>query len=528
MSQSKAPIGVLLNLTERIVAVVLIVAAFVFLGLSFRTGIDRGDEGRLEIRGSTHFTRAVCAILSVEKQKTGRYVCDPTANRNMQDLGLSTDEAVLQRTGKTLPEWIKDTKFLNDALKAAFALPRIRGGNGDIGLIGWGMDAGYVDFVQLSFRLLGHKVESLYLTFFLLLAISTGLIVAQFYDRLFILFSVCSLHYAFFTLGHLLPNWELLNAVNNPRFLSFLVIIPFLHALFLMVYVERASAAAVFLFLPQAILMVASGNFRATGYWAPIALGLCCAGWFAVCLLRRKAPFGPALLRCWPGLVVLICLLCGAALVRATVDKRLASMGGIRSHAFWQPLYYDLQNHPDWGRKYSAEHEGAAGDDTAVVAAASYRKRHGLLHEPMTQSSYERYVRGAIVEFVRKDPWYFVELKYYNAIGIVRIIKEHVVRTWGSLERGYCILGLLAGVALFIQVRRKKETLGSLTWCAAVLAISSVLVVAPVWALVFIIDAMFDSVALGILASLGLALWAGVTLAVLATDGAVGLLRKLA
>ena len=43
----------------------------------------------------------------------------------------------------------------------------------------------------------------------------------------------------------------------------------------------------------------------------------------------------------------------------------------------------------------------------------------------------------------------------------------------------------------------------------------------------FSIDAMFDSTALGILASLGLGVWGTIVLAVLAGNGAPALLRKL-
>src|SRR5436190_6459368 len=126
MSQSDTPPvpspSLLHTLAEQTVAVALIGATIFFLGLSFRYGIDRGDDGRIEIRGIGHFILSVCAILSVRKHQTGRYVCGAKAHDDMQAVGLTYDDATLKRFQTTLPVLLNDTTFLNKALKTVFAL----------------------------------------------------------------------------------------------------------------------------------------------------------------------------------------------------------------------------------------------------------------------------------------------------------------------------------------------------------------------------------------------------------------------
>ena len=163
----------------------LIAATIFVIVLSFRFGVDRGQDTSIPIRGVGHFLDAVCSILSQERYGAGRYVCTGGAQRDMEAAGLGSDQVTLDRVGKSLSEWLHDTAFLNRALKSVFLLPPMpdrrahRAHVGDLRAIGWGGEAGYADFVDFAFRLLGHKVESLYIAFFLLFAGSTVLMLTS-------------------------------------------------------------------------------------------------------------------------------------------------------------------------------------------------------------------------------------------------------------------------------------------------------------------------------------------------------------
>jgi hypothetical protein len=197
----------------------------------------------------------------------------------------------------------------------------------------------------------------------------------------------------------------------------------------------------------------------------------------------------------------------------------------MRSHAFWQPVYYNLQSHPDWGKKYLDRHQGATGDEVPLVAVASYRKRHGLGDMPLTQVGYEKYTRAAFMEFFLNDPLYVIETKYYNVVNIISMIKVGVLHAWRFLRQWCFVLAALAALGVLFQIRRRVETVSMVTWDTGALLAASLLVPTPMLATVFIVDASFDTMVLAILASLGVALWSAIVFGVFASAGVAALFR---
>jgi len=173
----------------------LIAAIIAMIGTSFRYGIDRGSHAKLTLTGSGQFVSAVCAILAQHKYHTGRYVCAGSAYREMQDAGLWYDDATVTRIGKTLPQWLADTAFLNGAIDKVFAEPRLAS-DGGVRAFGWGGDAGYMDFVEFAFSLFGHRIVALYYGYFLLLLISTALFCIQFWRNYLALFAVLAFQFS--------------------------------------------------------------------------------------------------------------------------------------------------------------------------------------------------------------------------------------------------------------------------------------------------------------------------------------------
>jgi hypothetical protein len=469
---------------------ILIAAIVATVALAFRYGTDRGDEGKLTLTGRGQFVLAVCGILTRVKYDAGRYVCSSGVVRQMQQIGLWYDEETLGRVGKTTEQWLADTKFLNRALDRIFALKAPP--EGYPSAFGWGGDSGYMDFVQVAFLLFGHTVQALYYGFFLLLAISAGLFCVQFRRHHFALFAALAFAFGFLTFLRLLPSVGLvlannphdpLDSVNNPRFLSVLTLIPLFHALFLIVYRVRPGLWPIILFTPQAMLTAAAADFRSLAFASPLALTVCCVVFLMSELWRRKPPLRQALPRYWPTYAVFACIGVSAVLQAATVDWHIAASGGMRFHTFWEPMYYDLQLHPQWKEKYAAQHHGATGDEVAMVGAELYEQRHHLPHWT-SDLGYERAVRGAYIDFVRNDPWYVVQLKYYNALTIIDFVASVIAIEWTSLNWPLLILAACVAAALVSQIRRKQESLGTLAVYTAALGFSAVLIAIPVWATV--------------------------------------------
>jgi hypothetical protein len=474
---------------------VLIAAIMATGALSFRYGTARGDDGKLAITGRGQFVYAVCGIVARIKYNAGRYVCSNGVERQMQQIGLWYDEQTLGRIGKTTEQWLTDTNFLNTALDRIFSLKAPP--EGGVWAFGWGGDAGYMDFVQLAFLLFGHTVQALYYGFFLLLTISAGLFCAQFRRHHFALLAVLAFAFGFSTYVRLLPSVELnslsallrlppfsgIDSVTNPRLLSTLTLIPLFHGLFLIVYRVRPGLWPVILFAPQAMLTAAAADFRSLAFATPLALTICCIVFSMRELWRHKQSLREILPRYWPAYVIFACIGLGALLQAETADPRIAASGGMRFHTFWEPVYYDLQLHPQWQAKYAAQHQGATGDAVAAVAARLYEQRHHLPHWT-TDLGYERAMRGAYIDFILNDPWYVVQLKYYNALTIIHFVATIVATEWTYLNWPLLILAGLVACALALQIRCKQESLRRLTVYTAALALSAVLIAMPVWATV--------------------------------------------
>ena len=505
-------VGLLQSGAAHCLSATLIGATILLLALSFRGGIDRAHDTTI-VRGGLFFN-AVCAILSTEKHGTGRYVCAAAAHRNMEAIGLGY---VIGLGYERLEELGRGTAFLNDALKKVFQTASLAE-DGGVTAIGWGMDAGYMDFVDVAFRIFGQKVESLYLTFFLFLATSTALACIQFYDRFLVLFSLLSFQYVLFFFLHETGRWEIYS-FTSPRFLSILAVIPLLHALFLILYQIRPSSRAIFLFLPQAALIAAAGDFRATAYWTVIALMLFCVLLVGAARWRQGWSYRRAAALCWPALPVFLCMAAAAAFVDTTTDPRLVEIGGMKGHAFWQPIYYNLQLHPDWKKKYSDQHAGVTGDEMVWVAVKAYRKRNHLESEPLTQVSYEKQTRAVFFEFIRNDPCYFIELKYLNTANIVEVVGAFLSRVWASLPWPFLILAACTSVGLATRVRTRAESLSTLTWCTVTVVALVAIVAAPTWLTVVTIFAIADTGIVAATAAFLAVLWLAVSLTILVING---------
>jgi len=447
--------------------------------------------------GHGAFWNAVCGVLSVEKYDTGRYACNRAALEGMKAAGLFYDQESLARSGDRLPDLLRDTDFLNEQLGAIFAQSPAAPSEKVVGL-GWGFDSGYMDFVDLAFQVFGKEIGSPYYLYFLLLSMSSLVFIICFNNSLFSLLILYLFHYTLnqFVALDLLDAWSL-ESVTNPRFLTTLAIVPVLHLTLLLLCRARPSVMAFSLALPQAALMVFAANLRTSAFWTVIALTLFCIVLWAVS--RRR----DALIRCWPGGMVVALTLAAAIFVGLSSDPRLAEQGWTRNHGFWSSVYYSLQHHPDWQRKSAALHGGTTGDGPALAAVQAYMDRHGLSDDKsafrddgyLRNTHVERYLRGAFFEFLAKDPTYVLEtFLVYNSLSIFNL--SHRGFAWSLIAEigwGFATLLLFFAAAGVIEIQRGRDTLPNMAAGCGVLAALALLAAAPNWATVVIIDSMHDA-----------------------------------
>jgi hypothetical protein len=498
------------TLAGRIFSAVLIGAAVLLIVLAFRFGIERGDDSRINYRGLGHFMDAVCGLLSMAKYDTGRYVCASAASNEMQAAGLPVDRAVLMPIGNSISDpaaksIYTSSEYLNPPIRSLFSSSPFPWDK-DLTAAGWGADAGYVDFVQFSFFIFGKKVKALYSGFYSLILVSLALFLVQFASRHLPMLVMVAFCYAFFFLVQNLMVVLELGTANSPRLLSLLAMIPLLHATFLIIGDEPPTTKSVLLLIPQGLLLGAAGDFRSLAYWAEIAIVAVC---FVLVVYRRwrlNRRWRDAFRPCWPVLVTMGCLTVTVTLAGASADPRIAEIGGMRLHTIWEPLYYDLQKHPDWEEKYAAAHHYQHADAVPKAAVDAYRAQRNLTG-PMPDKAYEDYLRIVYLDFVRNDPWYVVQLKYYDFIYLAKIDISVVKLLWGKTKLWYILCGFGGIILLLFWKRGISTTFQETSMYSSMALVLFLLSAIPIWAFIVDLDLLADTLIMGMMLSLVAAFW---------------------
>lgn len=471
------------------------------LGLHF--GISRGYHSMIAKNGHASFWDALCAIHSMERYGAGRYACDTVAMRQVVAAGLYYDDDTLRRYGNSLNVMLRDSAYLDGALAALSNMPNLPSQNSIRGL-GWGADAGYLDFLDLSFSLFGKQVSSMYFTYFLLILASTVLFMLAHYRHLLALFCLFALHfglYRFITVDYFMQAWGV-EFVTNPRFVTTFCLIPFLHAAFLIIYRQPISAKTLALLLPQLALMCFAANARSTAYWTIIVMAMLILVLVLWAWFRRRA-VRDAVFSAWPAVMAIVVFAAGAILHASAIDPRVKAQGYTNHHSIWTALYYSIQVHPDWKWKYRAQFQNAEGDGVAHFALNSYVTRNnlGIAANPdaytaeggLRPDRIDRYLSRAFMEFFWNDPGYVIELfVYYNGYYTLRALRTFVVNLSKLIDwKVYALLFVIAA-ALLGEIRRGEETFERVLAAAMVLPAFAVLAAGPSWATVVITDSMAD------------------------------------
>jgi len=244
----------------------------------------------------------------------------------------------------------KDRDLMNEALRAAASLgPQQPGYVGDRTLINLVYsDVGIVDFDKLAFRVFGLRIESLYYTFFLLLAMSAAAYLLVFWNdlgaKITLLFALFSFLIEPFTLILSSPQMP---TYPGPRHGSTLVLIPALHFAFLVLRRRRLSIMAVCASLVQLAILSLAISIRVSASWA-LFFVVAAAFWVAF-RDRLRQPKGSRSwsvfvrnVACWPVILLLGGFFGYNQYVKFKLHPVYFTDDVMPYHGFWHSTYIGL------------------------------------------------------------------------------------------------------------------------------------------------------------------------------------------
>ena len=436
------------NLSAVQVAAVASCAALLFI--AFRIGCLRGLDHTIGTDAWGRMLFGIGGAITDQVFGIKGYALGRTIERILFINGLTGDAATLQNLGVSYPENLRNPVLIQDAIEQAANSPygpgALRGVSGD--------DPGFIDFVKLSFALFGRTVLSLYLTYFVLVAIEVAAFLVAFRNRpsclalltLLLVAHACMINSSLF--DHDLG----LGSVNNPRFLSVLAIIPTLHVVMLVIWRQPMTLGGIILVAIQSLLAALAIWIRSSAAWVIIALLALLAGGLIIDLLRRRRKgWGRSVVSYWP-IVIFLAVVAGHAIfVRQRLNPVYAEQGEVSYHGFWQSVLAGMGAHPDLDKKFGALFDGAKGDAMPWSASRIYLQRHPSEEQPtdhvdgrLTHAAVENYSRAVLFEIARQDPMLVAETFFYYKS---RLLISAFVQQLSSLGRNS--LSWVSVIALF-------------------------------------------------------------------------------
>ena len=440
-----APIG--RNLTAVQVAAMVSCAALLFI--AFRIGCLRGLDYTIGTDAWGRMLFGIGGAITDQVFGIKGYALGRTIEGILSLNGLTGDAATLQNLGVSYPANLRNPVLIQDAIEQAASSPygpgALRGASGD--------DPGFIDFVKLSFALFGQTILSLYLTYFVLVAIEIAAFLVAFWNRpscLALLTAVLVAHACMIN-SSLFDHDIGLGSVNNPRFLSTLAIIPALHVAMLVIWREPMTLSGIILVAIQSVLAALAIWIRSSAAWVIIALLALLAGSLIIDLRRRREGWGRSLVSSWPIAIFLAVVAGHAIFVRQTLNPVYAEQGEVSYHNFWNLLLDWMQVHPDLDKKFGTLFDGVKGDGMSLSASRVYLQRHPSEEQPtdrvdgrLTLAAVEKYSRAVLFEIARQDPMLVAQTFFYYK---PRLLINAFVQQLSSLGRNS--LSWVSVIALF-------------------------------------------------------------------------------
>lgn len=515
---------------ELLLCWLLIAGSGSLLVAAYFVGVRRGLDSYIAPYEAGQFLHAVCAVATKWLTHIGNYAClrdiqdiNQPIHGMMHDLGLKEDGSSW--------DYLFNHQFVDGALRQLFShphwtVPNTTSGPPYIGIqgIGWGMDEGHYNFVNLAFRVFGPSIESLYRTYWLLLCISVlSFVLAQYRSSgaLLLLVVVALVQYAIFSSsiwwftagGH--PSTD----PGNPRFLTSLCIVPTLHFIITARSRGPLHRHEILLMGVQAFVLALAMFERITTMWVVVAM-LALAGLYW--LRRWRSPATTPTQSYYPVLLLVLAVAASTIIDRHwTAHPGIAANGYSSGHNVWFALFYNLQTHPQWSQRYAAKYGSETGDVLTRHACLLYLAEHREewpRWNPRSENPFqlgissvglELMCRKAFFEFLRNDPMFVIEVwTIYNTRSLMHytldFLREYV--GWAT-PLAFIVL---AGLGLVCGTLRLQPACDDATTYLRLSIFLCLVAALPNWASVIIPESLTDYLDL-LAISVGMAaVWIGV------------------
>ena len=424
------------------------------LFIAFRIGCLRGFDSTIGTGAWGRMLFGIGGAITDQVFGNSGYALGETIEGSLLLNGLTGDAATLQNLGVSFPENLRNPVLIQNAIEQAikqaasspYGPGALRGASGD--------DPGFIDFVKVSFALFGRTVLSLYLTYFVLVAIEVAAFLVAFRNRpsCLALLTVLLVAHACIINSRLFDHDLGLGSVNDPRFLSTLAIIPALHVVMLVIWREPMTLGGIILVAIQSLLAALAIWIRSSAAWVIIAVLALFAGSLIIDLRNgRLGEWGRNLVSYWSIAIFLVVVAGHAIFVRQTLNPVYAEQGEVSYHNFWNLILDMMQVHPDLDKKFGTFFDGVTGDGMPVSASRVYLQRHPSEEKPtehvdgrLTLAAVEKYSRAVLFEIARQDPMLVAETFFYYK---PRLLIDAFVEQLSSLGRNS--LSWVSVVALF-------------------------------------------------------------------------------
>jgi hypothetical protein len=388
----------------------------------------------------------------------------------------SAYDAVIQRN-------IRDGQVINDAITAAASLgPQSPGYISDRGLITTMYhDMGSVDYIKLSFRLFGNRIEALYYTFFVIIATSSLLFLATFPNSITAqLVLLCTLfafqlelHTPIFNAG--MPTFA------GVRHGSTLCLIPVWYFALLTVHKRRASWLLLIIGAGQLAILILAITVRGTATWSIVFLGalavLCGTyRWSAASRAERTSTLWLRHVASWPVIVLLAAVTIHSQYVKLKLHPVYFTDDILPHHPVWHAAYVGLQYSPElYG--FPVRQELLGSDALALDGAMNYLRSVHFIGNETNSSSYDalraggyfsewnggnpkyrlhdEIMRRVVLQIAREHPWKMLYLyAYKKPMAIWGVSIDLVRRSEPTLKWLMLAGGLVSGLLWIVFASR--------------------------------------------------------------------------
>jgi hypothetical protein len=252
-----------------------------------------------------------------------------------------------------------------------------------------GNELGLADYIDLSCRLFGAKISSLYYFYYLIIFVSGLLYVVQFRNSPFLLFlMVVFLGELFFLANYANAYGTQLETVTNSRLFSGPSLLPALHILFVLwqrLPFRAVTAGAV---IVQSVIFAFLLSCRTEAAWQLAMIVAVACGIGLLMLLRPRGQHHLGLIgrlaALWPAAVLVLVVSAYSAVLSISADRRYAREP--EGHVIWHEVILGLlATSPDLRREYVGNVPSTNVDQDVYVAVINDLKARNDFSSPIVR-----------------------------------------------------------------------------------------------------------------------------------------------